>query len=297
MVDLDLHAGDDAPARAGAKVRVLTAGLRPRVLRHTVHLHDVNTDRAEVVEGVDSDGGGAGDAEAGALQSNGSLSLGKDQLLGKETKHRVRALRAHLRSFMDLPTQALAPGGDRLLNACDSLALRLHCIGELLPHAGDAEEHRRLGLDEGVLEGAPERVRTGEVDLRGQSEVGQETHRRVDVHHLGGNVRQRQVRHDPQRAGQKLRVMSHVGAGGPDDVVVGDHHGLGVARGSRGVDQGAAVAGLLVGDSRFHGGVRNIRAECHELLPGVHLRLAVTQTVVDAPRDVTIVHDDGDQVG
>ena len=80
--------------------------------------------------------------------------------------------------------------------------------------------------------------------------------------HLGGNVRQRQVRHDPQRAGQKLRVMSHVGAGGPDDVVVGDHHGLGVARGSRGVDQGAAVAGLLVGDPRFHGGVRNIRAEC-----------------------------------
>mmetsp|Transcript_6786 Transcript_6786/g.27704 ORF Transcript_6786/g.27704 Transcript_6786/m.27704 type:complete len:325 (-) Transcript_6786:1169-2143(-) len=67
VVDLDLHAGQRRAARARLEVRGLAARLRAGVLGHAVHLHDVDRERAEVVQRVQRDGRRAGEEHAALL--------------------------------------------------------------------------------------------------------------------------------------------------------------------------------------------------------------------------------------
>ena len=120
-------------------------------------------------------------------------------------------------------------------------------------------------------------------------EVG---HRGVDVHHLRGDVGEREVGDHAEGTVDEVGVVRDVSAGDPGDVIVRDHNRLGVAGGAGGVDEGGAVAGLLVSHARLDLGVGDGGTEGDEIVPAVHLGLAVADAVVDVGRNLVAPDDD-----
>eukprot|EP00982_Pelagococcus_subviridis_P007487 30629-Pelagococcus_subviridis.AAC.3 len=252
----------------------------------------MGTSGAEVVERVLGDGRGAGEAEARFLEADRGFGLGGHELPREEREERRGALGVHLRRRVRLAERSFAPRGDLLLEAFDLAALRLNRLRELLPHARHGEEHRRLRLHERPLQRPLHRVRRGEVNLGREPVIGEVRHRRVNVHDLRGDVRKREVRHDAERAGDEVRVVLDVRARRERHVVVRDHHRLRVARGPGRVDERAAVPGFLVGDARVEIRLGDARAERHEVVPRVHLRLPRADAVVRGLVEVAAVDDD-----
>ena len=131
---------------------------------------------------------------------------------------------------------------------------RLH----LLPDTGYAKEDGGMHLLQMLAQGFK---RAGEIDLVARQ------HMVADGAHLLGHMGQRQVGN--QTVLRCHRESGREPGGGPAQVGVAQLHGLGVARGARGVDQRTDIAFLDGVQAPLHFGVvLHTGTERHERLPG-----------------------------
>ena len=209
-----------------------------------------------------------------------------EDLLG-ESKHHGGPIGATvLGHLVELRGLALGPGADVALDEglVVDLGNLLHLLVYLLPDSGDAKEDGGAdGLKSGS-ETAAEGVGFGEENLRPGD------HGAVEVEHLGCNVGKGEIGDEAVFGGERRDGTEHH-AGGPSEVVIGDHDSLGVSSGSRGVDERAAVAGLLGLLALDEGRVINGVSKLDEVIEVVHGDLGV-----DPSGDGLAVDDEGLEV-
>lgn len=134
-----------------------------------------------------------------------------------------------------LQRDALGPAGEHLLQAAAGAGHGDHSLLELLVHTRHAHESRGSRILQRLHQRSLQRILVGEPNAARHKGAG------VNVHGLGGHVRKWQVGDD------RLRPNHHTVHGLDDaahiegDVVVGEHHALGHAHRSGGVDQAAAL--------------------------------------------------------
>mmetsp|Transcript_2306 Transcript_2306/g.4746 ORF Transcript_2306/g.4746 Transcript_2306/m.4746 type:complete len:395 (-) Transcript_2306:171-1355(-) len=268
-VDLRLGSGKGTSASSDLPRGGGVGGVRSGALGLSEELENGNVDGGKVVEDLALDRGGSGEAGDAPLKTKSLANLHQD-LVGKPVHERASARTAELGQLVLLCTLALGPGTNVALNErlVVDLGNLLHLLVDLLPDTRDAEEDRRLDGLEGGAETATKGIGLGEEYL------GAGYHGAVEVQHLCGNVGKGEVGDEAVcrgkgRNGRKHRLRS------PAEVVVGDHHGLGLASGSGGVDEGAAVArplSLLAHDKLV---VADICPEPEEIIKGIDGNLGV----------------------
>ena len=118
----------------------------------------------------------------------------------------------------------------------------------LLPDSGDAQEGRWPAPLEVVNETSLHHVFVRKVSAALQDDGG------VDVKHLASHVAQRQIAQNSEISLLQT-VVPDGHLGGPDDVVMGEHHPLGVPRGAGGVDQRGALVDGDTAQSGFQTGI------------------------------------------
>ena len=288
LEDLHLDARNGETARTPHVRGICGPGAGARAFGHAVHLVDLDTERAEVLQGLDLDGSGTGEAELHVLQTEGGLDLLEHEAVGHSVTRRLGAGAAELARASVQGTTLLGPGGDLLAETGGGRANALHGLLNLFPDAGNAEEDGGLDLAEAVAEGANRQI-VGAGERQGHPSVveGTDAERGDDVNHHTGHVREGQVRKDAlllggvTNAADQLELRVEQGAGFEDNVVVRAHDSLRVASGTGGVNDGAAVAGLDGGLALGELGVRDVLAELQELVPGHQVHFGTVLALVD----------------
>mmetsp|Transcript_25150 Transcript_25150/g.71058 ORF Transcript_25150/g.71058 Transcript_25150/m.71058 type:complete len:423 (+) Transcript_25150:114-1382(+) len=245
-----LHTGHLKADRAHLEARVHGARGASGGLAHAVHLVDDDAERGKVEERVARHGRSSAEC-VGALAEAELAADDLEQRAVDAVEARLLASAADLEVAGVLETLALSGGGELFEDALGLGAHFAELLGDLLPHAGHTEEDGGLHRAEALAEGADlEVVRTSEVGGGPALEVRGEVHDRHDVDPHARNVREGKVRdaahllgHEPH-AGEREQGFDL-----KEHVVVADHDRLGVAGGSRSVDEAAAVRGLDFGDA------------------------------------------------
>mmetsp|Transcript_346 Transcript_346/g.868 ORF Transcript_346/g.868 Transcript_346/m.868 type:complete len:486 (+) Transcript_346:491-1948(+) len=278
----NLAAGQRAAAAAHGPRRVVhgAAGHAARGFAHAVDLEQGHVEGAEVALGVLAQRRRPGVEQAAALEAHGLLHLAVDERLAEVVERRER--HPHPLAGAVRGAGAVPHGGGPLGDVADGLEHRAdaglgvllgggleHARAHLLVHARHAEEERRLGVHERLLERALEGVLGREDDEAAGVE------RLVEVDGLRGDVRQRQVADDARLLVQRHHAVGH----GHDDAQVGVRadHGLGVARRPARVHERRDVVVAQLADRgrgladarRDEGGVRHHLAARREAPRGV----------------------------
>mmetsp|Transcript_66732 Transcript_66732/g.184411 ORF Transcript_66732/g.184411 Transcript_66732/m.184411 type:complete len:495 (+) Transcript_66732:411-1895(+) len=239
--DLHLEAGH-LPADGAPLVRLLRGhGAGAGALRHAVGLVDADAEGAEELQRVPANRRGGGEPVLALVQAQAGLDLREHDLVRESVPPRHCAVAAELRVPRQLEGHAFGGGGDLLLQRRRHRTQRADLIGNLLPDEGDAQEERRPGDGQAVLQGLlPHVVGPREEAARRPRERGGDEEGDHDVHEHAGDVGERQVGEHPllPLAAEAAALVEHrrERCGLEDDVVVGDHHRLRLAGGPRGVD-------------------------------------------------------------
>mmetsp|Transcript_35033 Transcript_35033/g.109946 ORF Transcript_35033/g.109946 Transcript_35033/m.109946 type:complete len:245 (-) Transcript_35033:1117-1851(-) len=244
MVDLHLRRGDRISNGAKLVHFRRRRRRRARALGHAVHVENIDVDGGEVLGDLARHWCGGGEARDSLVETEGVLDLG-EELLGDEVRDCLVPSAAKLALLGGGRRLPLRPRRELRLDALVLAADLKERLAELLPHARHAEEEGGAAREERLLEGTLERVRAREPravrrgrPLRGAVPVAHagDDEGADNVEHLSGDVRERQVGDDAQLLGDgSAAAVEDHGEGGEgfeDDVVVRDHHRLGVAGGT-----------------------------------------------------------------